>query len=124
MDVHHLALAVVQRARRDLGHGVAVGADALGREGLRHELALVLPEVALAGEQAFTEKENNSDYKKITSADVSFQNALSVLDYSRDSDIRKTFEVKSSTAGYTVGNNIYNQSGIGGISYSNRMRGT
>lgn len=74
--------------------------------------------------QAFTEKENNSDYKKITSADVSFQNALSVLDYSRDSDIRKTFEVKSSTAGYTVGNNIYNQSGIGGISYSNRMRGT
>lgn len=74
--------------------------------------------------RAFTEKENNSDYKKITSADISFQNALSVLDYSRDGDIRKTFEVKSSATGYTVGNNIYNQSGIGGISYSNRMRGT
>lgn len=74
--------------------------------------------------QAFTEKENNSDYKKVLSADINFQNALSVLDYSRDSDIRKTFEMKSSITGFTIGNNIYNQSGIGGISYSNRMRGT
>lgn len=72
---------------------------------------------------AFVERENNYD-KELLNSDSTFDQAIKTLDYSRDNDIRQTFNKKSCSAGSVVGNTTYNISGTDSISYRGRIRGS
>jgi hypothetical protein len=74
----------------------------------------------------FTEKDNNYAINELTGA-LSGSELLAVLqslDFSRDEDIRRTFERKSAPAGYDSYGPGMARQGTDSISYSSRLRGS
>ena len=74
-------------------------------------------------EIGFIERPNNADIRSFPSVSIEFLNALEVLDYSRDEDIRKQFNVKSMPARTDIYSSYNNICGTDSIAYSNRLKG-
>jgi hypothetical protein len=74
-------------------------------------------------ELGFIEKDNNNDIVLLTSTSIEFKNVLKTLDYSRDEDIRKEFNIKSMPAGNDIYSSYRNIAGTDSIAYTNRLKG-
>jgi len=74
-------------------------------------------------EIGYVEKPNNADIYSFPSVSATFLDALTSLDYSRDDDIRKQFNIKSMPAGRDIYSSYNNICGTDSIAYSNRLKG-
>lgn len=74
-------------------------------------------------ESGFVERQNNNDIFEFASVSVNFKNVLQDLDYSRDEDIRKCFNIKSMPAGGDIYSSYRNIAGTDSIAYTNRIKG-
>lgn len=77
----------------------------------------------ISKEIGFVERENNNDIIQYTSLSTDFENVLKTLDYSRDEDIRKQFNLKSMPAGGDIYSSYRNIAGTDSIAYTNRLKG-